>query len=85
MTKVEDRGEHTLIGSGELFMDCVLRDWRERIGAVNVTISEPVVPFIETVRDTSAIQCDTDMRNDSNHVVALAQPLVEDLLDAVNS
>ena len=30
VTKKEERGEHTLIGTGELHLDCILRDLREK-------------------------------------------------------
>ena len=85
VSKVEETGEHALIGSGELYMDCVLRDLRESYGEVEVKVSDPVVPFEETVSDTSAIQCYADTPNGQNKLVMMAEPLEESVLKALSN
>ena len=82
-TRVEQTGEHTLIGSGELYMDCVLRDLRDIPGKLEVKVSDPVVPFSETVSETSALQCYADTPNDENRITAIAEPLEDSILEAL--
>lgn len=57
ITKVEDSGEHILIGTGELYMDCVLHDLRKMYSEIEIKVSDPSVSFCETVIDTSQIKC----------------------------
>lgn len=83
VTKVEETGEHALMGSGELYMDCVLRDLRESYGEVEVKVSDPVVPFEETVSDTSAILCYGDTPNGQNKLTMTAEPLEESIMKAL--
>lgn len=83
ITKVEETGEHTLLGSGELYMDCILRDLREAYGKIEVKVSDPVVPFAETVSDTSALQCYADTPNGKNKLVMVAEPLEEGMIKAL--
>lgn len=83
VTKVEESGEHTVVGSGELYMDFVLRDLREAYTKVDIKVSDPVVPFAETVSDTSALQCYADTPNKKNKFVMVAEPLEETILKAL--
>lgn len=83
VTKVEETGEHTLCGSGEMYMDCVLRDLREVYNKVEVKVSDPVVPFAETVSETSILQCHADTPNKQNRIVMVAEPLEETVLQAL--
>lgn len=83
VTKVEETGEHTLIGNGEMYMDCVLRDLREAFDKVEVKVSDPVVPFAETVSETSFLQCHADTPNSQNRIVMVAEPLEETILHAL--
>lgn len=82
--KVEETGEHTLVGSGELYMDCVLRDLREAYDKVEVKVSDPLVPFAETVSETSALQCQAETPNGKNKIVTAAEPLEESVLNALD-
>ncbi|PXF48545.1 hypothetical protein BWQ96_01714 [Gracilariopsis chorda] len=84
VTKVEETGEHTLLGSGELYMDCVLRDLRESFGNIEVKVSDPVVPFAETVLDTSVLQCYAETPNKQNKVVMIAEPLEERIMKSLD-
>lgn len=84
-SRVEQSGEHTLIGSGELYMDCVLRDLRENYGKVEVKVSDPVVPFAETVTDASKLHCYADTPNGLNRITMIAEPLEDDFLEALQS
>ncbi|CAN8061823.1 unnamed protein product [Agarophyton chilense] len=85
VTKVEETGEHTLIGSGELYMDCVLRDLRQFFARIEVKVSDPVVPFAETVLETSALKCYAETQNKQNKMVMIAEPLEESIMKALDN
>ncbi|CDF39943.1 Elongation factor Tu GTP-binding domain-containing protein 2 [Chondrus crispus] len=85
VSKVEESGEHTIVGSGELYLDCALRDLREAYGKVDIKISDPVVPFAETVTEMSALQCYGKTPNKHNKLVMVAEPLESSILDGLES
>ena len=74
-TKVEESGEHVLIGTGELYLDCVLHDLRQLYGEIEVKVSDTSVSFCETVFDTSAIKCSAETPNKKNKLSFIAEPL----------
>lgn len=82
-SKVEESGEHILLGAGELYMDCVMRDLRETFAEIEIKVSDPVVPFAETVTDMSALQCNADTPNKQNKLTMMAEPLEEDVAKAL--
>ena len=51
--KVEVNGEHTLIGTGELFLDCVMHDIRNSFETMEIKVSDPFAVFNETVQHES--------------------------------
>ena len=72
-TKVEESGEHVLIGTGELYLDCVLHDLRRLFAEIEIKVSDPVTKFCETVLETSALKCyaDTPNKKYGNHSSSL--------------
>jgi len=62
-TRVEESGEHILLGTGELYLDSVLHDLRRMFAEIEIKVSDPVVKFCETVVETSAIKCYADTPN----------------------
>ena len=56
---MEESGEHVIVGTGELFIDCVMHDLRHVYtgGGMEVKVSDPVVSFCETVVETSSLKC----------------------------
>ena len=76
-TRVEESGEHVVMGSGELYLDCCLHDLRKLYGDLEVKLSEPTVVFNETVSETSQYVCSAATPNKSNSVSMLAEPLNE--------
>ena len=62
-TKVEESGEHVLIGTGELYLDCVMHDLRKLFSEIEIKVSDPVVKFCETILETSALKCYADTPN----------------------
>lgn len=62
-TRVEESGEHVLMGTGELYMDCVMHDLRTMFAEIEIKVSDPVVKFCETVVETSALKCYAETPN----------------------
>lgn len=62
-TKVEESGEHILLGTGELYMDSVLHDLRRMYSEIEIKVSDPVTKFCETVVETSALKCYAETPN----------------------
>lgn len=62
-TKVEESGEHIILGTGELYMDCVLHDLRRLFSEIEIKVSDPVTKFCETVVETSALKCYAETPN----------------------
>lgn len=74
-TKVEESGEHIILGTGELFMDCVLHDLRRLYADMEIKVSDPVTRFCETVVETSATKCYAITPNKKNTITMVAEPL----------
>lgn len=62
-TKVEESGEHIILGTGELYMDSVLHDLRKLFSEIEIKVSDPVTKFCETVVETSALKCYAETPN----------------------
>lgn len=62
-TKVEESGEHVIIGTGELYLDCVMHDLRRLFSEIEIKVSDPATRFCETVLETSALKCYADTPN----------------------
>ena len=62
-TKVEESGEHVLIGTGELYLDCAMHDLRRLFAEIEIKVSDPSTRFCETVLETSALKCYADTPN----------------------
>ncbi|KAH6916699.1 Calreticulin family-domain-containing protein [Coprinopsis sp. MPI-PUGE-AT-0042] len=74
-TKVEESGEHVVIGTGELYLDCVMHDLRKLFSEIEIKVSDPVTTFCETVLETSALKCYADTPNKKNRITMIAEPL----------
>lgn len=74
-TKVEESGEHVLMGTGELYLDCVMHDLRKLFSEIEIKASDPVTRFCETVLETSALKCYADTPNKKNRITMIAEPL----------
>lgn len=62
-TKVEESGEHIILGTGELYLDSVMHDLRKLFSEIEIKVSDPVTRFCETVVDTSALKCYAETPN----------------------
>lgn len=74
-TKVEESGEHIVLGTGELYMDCALHDLRKMYSEIEVKVSDPVVTFRETVVEMSSVKCFAETPNHKNKLTMVAEPL----------
>lgn len=80
-TKVEESGEHTIFGTGELYLDSVMKDLRELYSDVEVKVADPVVSFCETVVETSSLKCFSETPNKKNKLTVIAEPLDQGLAE----
>ncbi|XP_035749886.1 116 kDa U5 small nuclear ribonucleoprotein component isoform X2 [Egretta garzetta] len=62
-TKVEESGEHVILGTGELYLDCVMHDLRKMYSEIDIKVADPVVTFCETVVETSSLKCFAETPN----------------------
>jgi U5 small nuclear ribonucleoprotein component len=83
VTKVEESGEHTIFGTGELYLDSAMRDLRELYADVEVKVADPVVAFCETVVETSSLKCFAETPNRRNKLTVVAEPLDRGVAEAV--
>lgn len=82
-TKVEESGEHTIFGTGELYLDSAMKDLRELYSDVEVKVADPVVSFCETVVETSSMKCFADTPNRKNRLTIIAEPLDKGLAEDI--
>ena len=85
-TKVEETGEHVIIGTGELYLDCALHDLRKLYGGdrlLEIKLSDPVVVFNETCSEPSQFQCSAASPNKQNALSFIAEPLTKNEIDTL--
>ncbi|EPX71260.1 GTPase Cwf10 [Schizosaccharomyces octosporus yFS286] len=75
ITKVEESGEHTIFGTAELYMDCLLYDLRVLYSEIEIRVSDPVARFCETVVDVSSLKCFAETPNRKNRLSMIVEPL----------
>jgi 116 kDa U5 small nuclear ribonucleoprotein component len=73
--RVEESGEHVVIGTGELQLDCALHDLRRLYSDIEVKVADPVVAFAETVLEASQLKCFGVTPNKRNQLTMIAEPL----------
>lgn len=78
-TKVEESGEHVMIGTGELYLDCVMHDLRHMYSEIDIRVSDPGVCFSETVIDKSREKCVGETPNKYNTFTMIAEPIEKHL------
>ena len=82
-TRVEESGEHVVIGTGELYLDCVMHDLRHVYSEIEVKVSDPVVTFCETVVETSSLKCFAETPNGKSKLTMIAEPLERGLAEDI--
>lgn len=84
-TRVEESGEHVMLGTGELFMDCVMHDIRKVFSEIDIKVADPVVSFCETVVETSSLKCFAQTPNQKNKITMIAEPLEKGLAEDIEN
>lgn len=84
-TKVEESGEHIILGTGELYMDSVLHDLRRQYADMEIKVSDPVTRFCETVDEMSATNCYAITPNKKNKITMVAEPLDDGIAEDIES
>ncbi|WOO77859.1 U5 small nuclear ribonucleoprotein component [Vanrija pseudolonga] len=84
-TKVEESGEHVILGTGEIYLDSVLHDLRRLFSEIEIKVSDPVTKFCETVIETSALKCTANSQNRKNKLTMIAEPLENGIANDIES
>lgn len=85
-TRVEESGEHALLGPGELYLDTAFHDLRTIYApGVSLRLADPTVLLAETVVDTSFLKCFADTPNQRSRLTLIAEPLEKGLAEAIES
>lgn len=84
-TRVEESGEHVILGTGELYLDSIMYDLRTLFAEIEIKVSDPVVRFCETVVETSALKCYADTPNKKNKITMIAEPLERGISEDIES
>ncbi|KAI8849437.1 P-loop containing nucleoside triphosphate hydrolase protein [Chytridium lagenaria] len=53
---LQETGEHVIVTAGELHLERCIKDLRERFAKIEISVSQPIVPFRETLSYQPAIQ-----------------------------
>lgn len=83
--KVEESGEHLILGTGELYLDCALHDLRKLYSEIEIKVSDPSVRFSETVVGTSSIISTCESANQKNSIQMIAEMLDEGLSEDIET
>ena len=84
-TRVEESGEHVILGTGELYLDCIMYDLRHMYSEIEIKVADPVVAFCETVVETSSLKCFAETPNKKNKLTMIAEPLEKGLADDIEA
>jgi elongation factor 2 len=79
LTFINESGEHVVAGAGELHLEICLKDLEEDHAGVPLRISDPVVPYRETVTAKSSITALSKSPNKHNRLYMIAEPLGEEV------
>ena len=75
--------EHIICGSGELHLEICLKDLVDDYAKIEITKSDPVVPYKETVTTKSSQICMAKSPNKHNRLYVIAEPLNEELVKEI--
>jgi elongation factor 2 len=83
----EASGEHIIACAGELHLEICLHDLADfpNMKGVDLVVSQPVVPFSETVVEKSSINCLAKSANGHNRFYVTAEPLPQGLAEAIEN
>ena len=78
-------GEHVILGTGELYLDCIMHDLRKMYAEIDIKVADPSVAFCETVVETSTLKCFAETPNSKNKLTMVAEPLDKGLAEDIES
>ena len=84
-TRVEESGEHVVLGTGELYLDRVMHDLRKIYSEIDIKVADPVVSFCETVVETSSLKCFAETPNKKNKMTMIAEPMEKGLSEDIEN
>lgn len=84
-TRVEESGEHIILGTGELYLDCVMHDLRKMYSEIDIKVADPSVAFCETVVETSSLKCFSETPNKRNKITMIAEPLEKGVAEDIEN
>ncbi|XP_033634554.1 elongation factor-like GTPase 1 [Asterias rubens] len=65
---IQETGEHVIVAAGEVHLERCLDDLRERFAKIEIKVSEPIVPFRETIIIPPKIDMVNEAIDDINQV-----------------
>lgn len=81
LVKVEESGEHVVLGCGELYLDSVLYDLRRNYANIEIKISNPLTVFAESCYGESFAAIPVKSLNGDISISVSAEPLTPKLVD----
>ncbi|AET41398.1 U5 snRNP GTPase SNU114 Ecym_8104 [Eremothecium cymbalariae DBVPG len=85
VVKVEESGEHVIIGTGELYLDVLMYDLRHNYANIEIKVSMPLVKFSEGCNNTSFAAIPVTSPNGLIKLSVSAEPLKRDIIrDMIN-
>jgi U5 small nuclear ribonucleoprotein component len=82
-TRVEESGEHIILGTGELYLDCVMHDLRKLYAEIDIKIADPTVRLCETVVEVSAMKCYAETPNKKNKITMICEPMEKGIAEDI--
>ena len=95
---IQESGEHVLITAGEIHLQRCLQDLRENYAKIEINVSQPIVPFRETIiwpmkeatSTAELVPVQTENKNFSAHIQVVSLPeevtsLLEKNVDVVKA
>jgi len=82
---VEENGEYSLFGKGELHLDSMLEELRGSFAGIEVRITDPAPTFRESLSNSSAVRAQASSLNGSNKLFSIASPMSIDLQRACDA
>lgn len=81
VVKVEESGEHVILGCGELYLDSLLYDLRNNYAKMEIKISDPLTVFSESCASESFAAIPVSSVNGAVSISVGAEPLTFKLVD----
>lgn len=82
--RVEESGEHVLLGTGELYFDCLMHDLRNLYSKMEIKISDPVTTFSEGCQDESFAAIPVESTSNNITLTVSAERLDKKIVDDVS-